>query len=91
MSISLPNLRESWVYTVFSSQVWGVPVQIFWALLFVVFSIFLFNRHRFGARVRCVGDNPESAAQMGINTRRVRVMTLSSWAWGRAWPASSPP
>ncbi len=75
-TISLLQLRDSWVYTVFSGQLWGVPVQVLWALLFVVFSIFLFNRHRFGARVRCVGDNPESAAQMGINTKRVRVMTF---------------
>lgn len=75
-SISLLQLREHWTYAVFSSSVGGVPVQIFWALLFVVFAIFLFNRHRFGARVRCVGDNPESALQMGINTKRVRVATF---------------
>jgi simple sugar transport system permease protein len=75
-SISLLQLRESWTYTIFSSSIGGVPVQVFWALLFVIFAIFLFNRHRFGARVRCVGDNPESALQMGINTKRVRVMTF---------------
>ena len=72
-SISLPDLRDSWVYWTFSGSVGGLPVQVLWALLFVAFSIVLFNRHRFGARVRCVGDNPESAAQMGIDTRRVRV------------------
>jgi simple sugar transport system permease protein len=33
----------------------------------------LFGRHRFGARVRIVGDNPDSAQQMGIDVKRVRV------------------
>jgi ribose/xylose/arabinose/galactoside ABC-type transport system permease subunit len=33
----------------------------------------LFNRHRFGAQVRVVGDNPDSAQQMGIDVKRVRV------------------
>jgi simple sugar transport system permease protein len=83
-SISLPGLRDSWVYAVFSGSVGGVPVQVFWALLFVALSILLFNRHRFGARVRCVGDNPESAAQMGIDTRRVRVGTFVFMGLGAA-------
>ena len=51
-------------------------LQMLWALLFVVVSIFLYNRHRFGVRVHAVGDNPDSAAQMGIDTGRVRVIDL---------------
>ncbi len=31
------------------------------------------NRHRFGAQVKVVGDNPDSAQQMGIDVKRVRV------------------
>ncbi len=44
-----------------------------WAALFVAASVILYNRHKFGARVHCVGDNPDSAEQMGIDTKRVRV------------------
>lgn len=83
-SITLLALRDSPVTTVFSSSVFGIPVQVFWALAFVAFSILLFNRHRFGARVRCVGDNPESAAQMGIDSRRVRVATFVFMGLGAA-------
>ena len=74
-SIALLGLRDSWAYTVFSSNVAGIPGQIFWALAFVAFSALLYNRHRFGARVKAVGDNPDSAAQMGIDVKRIRIAT----------------
>jgi len=48
-------------------------VQMFWGLAFVIFSAFLYNRHRFGAQVHIVGDNPDAAQEMGIDVRRVRV------------------
>jgi ribose/xylose/arabinose/galactoside ABC-type transport system permease subunit len=72
-STALTTLGDSWAYTIFSSQVFGIPVQIFWALAFVVFAALLYNRHRFGAEVKVVGDNPDSAQQMGIDVKRVRV------------------
>ncbi len=72
-STALTNLADSAAYKIFSSQVWGIPVQIFWAIAFVVFSALLFNRHRFGAQVKVVGDNPDSAKQMGIDVKLVRV------------------
>ena len=68
--------RRRWAYKIFSSPVFGIPVQIFWAIAFVVFSAFLYNRHRFGAQVKIVGDNPDSAQQMGIDVKRVRVKTF---------------
>ena len=72
-SIALPSLGDTWVFKIFSSEVGGVPVQIYWAIAFTVFSIFLYSRHRFGVHIHIVGDNPDSASQMGINVRRVRV------------------
>ena len=59
---------DSLVFKITSTQiVWGIPVQIFWAIAFVVFCALLYNRHRFGAQVHVVGDNPDSANEMGIN------------------------
>jgi simple sugar transport system permease protein len=83
-SIALLGLRDSWAYTVFSSSVANIPVQIFWALAFVVFSVLLYNRHRFGARVKAVGDNPDSAAQMGIDVKRIRIGTYMYMGIGAA-------
>ena len=75
-SIALLDLQDSTTATLFSSEVYGVPVQIFWALAFVMFAWLLFNHHTFGARVCAVGDNPDSAGQMGINVARVRILTF---------------
>ncbi|EPE96398.1 ABC transporter permease subunit [Rhizobium grahamii] len=72
-SIALVTLGNSLSYKLFSSVILDVPVQILWAVGFVIFATLLYNRHRFGAHVKAVGDNPDSARQMGINVKRVRV------------------
>ena len=72
-SIALVSLTQSSVKSIFSGIVFGVPTQIIWALAFVVFASLLFNRNQFGAHVKIVGDNPDSAQQMGIDVNLVRV------------------
>lgn len=83
-SIAMPQLADSWAFKVFSSKVFGVPAQMFWALLFVVFCALLYNRHRFGAQVHIVGDNPDSANEMGINVKFVRVKVFGFIGLGAA-------
>jgi simple sugar transport system permease protein len=83
-SIALLELQDTTAGAVLSGQFLGVPVQVFWALGFVVFAALLFNRHRFGARVHAVGDNPDSAAQMGINVNRIRIATFVFMGLGAA-------
>jgi len=76
-SISLLELRGTPIHSIMSGSLFGLPAQIIWALLFVAFSIVIFNRHQFGVRAKCAGDNPDSASQMGINVNRTRVMTFA--------------
>ena len=83
-SIALLELQDTTADALFSGQVFNLPVQIFWALGFVVFASLLFNRHKFGARVRAVGDNPDSAGQMGVNVARVRILTFVFMGLGAA-------
>ena len=83
-SIALLELQDTTAGSLFAGEVNGVPVQIFWALGFVVFALLLFNRHKFGARVRAVGDNPDSAGQMGVNVARVRILTFVFMGLGAA-------
>jgi ribose/xylose/arabinose/galactoside ABC-type transport system permease subunit len=83
-SIALLELRDSEAAKFFAGEVFGLPVQIFWAIAFVLLAAMLFNRHRFGARVHVVGDNPDSAAQMGINTKHVRIATFAFMGLGAA-------
>jgi len=83
-SIAFVGLKDTTAYQVFSSTINGFPVQMLWAILFVAISTVLYNRHKFGARVHCVGDNPDSAAQMGIDTKRIRVYTFVFMGFGAA-------
>jgi ribose/xylose/arabinose/galactoside ABC-type transport system permease subunit len=83
-SIALLELQDTTAGALFAGQVFGVPVQIFWALGFVVLSGLLFNHHKFGARVRAVGDNPDSAGQMGVNVARVRILAFVFMGLGAA-------
>jgi ribose/xylose/arabinose/galactoside ABC-type transport system permease subunit len=75
-SIALVSLPQSLAFKVFAGQVFGIPMQIIWALIFVVICSLIYNRHRFGVHVHVVGDNPDAAKQMGINVNRVRTMTF---------------
>ncbi len=72
-SIAIPALRKTTFYQVFGGEVLGFPIQMLWAVAFVILGWFLYNRHKFGSQVHCVGDNPDSSREMGINVRRVRV------------------
>jgi ribose/xylose/arabinose/galactoside ABC-type transport system permease subunit len=83
-SIALLELQDTTAGSLLSGQWNGFPVQVLWALGFVAFAALLFNRHRFGARVHAVGDNPDSAAQMGINVSRVRIATYVFMGLGAA-------
>ena len=83
-SIALLELQDTTAGSLFSGQLAGFPAQIFRALGFVAFAALLFNRHRFGARVHAVGDNPDSAGQMGINVSRVRIATYVFMGLGAA-------
>jgi ribose/xylose/arabinose/galactoside ABC-type transport system permease subunit len=76
ISIALVELRDSLAYRILAADLFGIPVQLAWALLFVGICALLYNRHRFGARVHIVGDNPDAAQQMGINVKRVRLQTF---------------
>jgi simple sugar transport system permease protein len=83
-SVAMPNLAESWAYKLFSTPVFGIPAQFIWSLLFVAFCALLYNRHRFGAQVHVVGDNPDSANEMGINVKLVRVKVFAFMGVGAA-------
>ncbi len=50
-----------------------VPNHFIISLVWVALMYVLFRYHRFGVRVQMVGDNPNSARQMGINVERIRV------------------
>jgi len=46
------------------------PMQMVWAIIFTIILWFLFNKFRFGAHTKFVGDNRKSAREMGININK---------------------
>lgn len=81
-SIALPEVPDSLAYRIFADQYLGIPVSVFWVVIFVAVCSLIYNRHRFGLRVHVVGDNPDAAQQMGINVRRVRLLTFAFVGFG---------
>lgn len=72
-SIAIPDLRKTFMHSLFAGRIGDFPVQMLWAIGFVLLGWFLYNRHQFGSRVHCTGDNPDSSAEMGINVKGVRI------------------
>ena len=72
-SITLLEIDSHWMYPLLVGKIYGFPVQVIWAILFVLFSYFLFNRHVFGTHIHHVGDNEVSASQMGINVKATKI------------------
>ena len=81
-SIAIPEVRGTFIHNLLTDDTihivgnQGIPNQMLWALAFTALGVFLYNRHSFGVRVHCVGDNPESAAEMGIDVDRTRILVF---------------
>jgi simple sugar transport system permease protein len=74
-SLAIPDLRNTFFHSLFAGRaIEIIPNQMYWAIAFVILGWFLYNRHIFGSRVHCIGDNPDSSAEMGINVKRTRIM-----------------
>lgn len=97
--VSLTDLQGTVFHTLFAGSTLGIPNQLFWALLFAVISLVLFNYHVFGQHVRFVGDNPDAARELGIDVQRIRaavfiysglaagfIGVLASTTNGTYWP-----
>ena len=85
-SIPLPvAVRETLFYNLYSGTKFaGFPIQSIWAFVFVIVGWFLYNRHSFGVHVHCIGDNPVSSTEMGINVQRTRVAVYIFVGFGAA-------
>lgn len=76
MGAPLAFLQPTSFHNVFVGQIGIVPVQMLWAAGFATLGVVLFTYHKFGAYVRFVGDNSQSAREMGINVRLVKMASF---------------
>ncbi len=74
--IALVSLKDSWLHPVFTGRLFdgALPMQFVWMTAFALLLGLIYRRHRFGSHVLFVGDNADSAAMMGINVDRVRIL-----------------
>lgn len=83
-SITLMEIDTHWIYPVLVGKLYGFPMQIFWAAIFVIFCYYLFSKHVFGIHIHHVGDNAVSAEQMGINVNAVKIKAFMFVGFGAA-------
>jgi len=69
-------LKDTSFYNAFIGSIWGFPVNMLWALGFVVLCVLLFDYHIFGAQISCVGDNMESSREMGIKVATIKTLAF---------------
>jgi len=74
--ISLSFLVGTPFYNTFAGKIGNFPVQMIWAVIALVIAMLLFNYHKFGSHISCVGDNLESSREMGIRTVRVKTLAF---------------
>lgn len=78
-SIPLAFIQDTGFYRVCCSNIpvgnFQIPVQMLWALLFAAITWVLYSHHQFGKHIHIIGDNEESAREMGIPINRVKAFT----------------
>jgi ribose/xylose/arabinose/galactoside ABC-type transport system permease subunit len=97
--ISLVSLKGTPISNFLVGSLGILPAQVIWGLVFAIVAMLIFNYHQFGHHVCCVGDNVESAREMGINVRRVKTLAfvyvglsagftgvVSDLMYGTFWP-----
>jgi simple sugar transport system permease protein len=75
-SIPIPWMEQLGFYNVCCGTTFGsFPNQMLWALLFFAVTWLLYSKHTIGKHTRIVGDNEESAREMGIPVNRVKAFS----------------
>lgn len=57
-------------------KVGGIPIMIFWIIIFVIFTYILMNKCAFGKKVLAVGGNEVSARYSGIKTKQIKLKVM---------------
>jgi ribose transport system permease protein len=60
-----------------TGEVWTIPIPVIIAVVILVSLNLMLHRTRLGRHIFAVGGNPEYASLSGINTGRVRTITLA--------------
>jgi simple sugar transport system permease protein len=73
---SMVSTQVTWLHDALVGSIGGIPVQVFWAIGIAFLLWLILNRHSLGAHIYATGDNPGSAAMMGISVDRQRIIVF---------------
>ena len=68
----------------FSGELWGLPVSVFWWLALTALGTWLLSRTRFGNWTLATGGDAAAARSTGVPVRRVKVLLFCSTAMAAA-------
>jgi len=71
------RVRPPELFAVFSGQIGPIPVIVIWAVAIITIGHFILSQTRFGRHVYATGDDTQAARYTGINTNRVKILTLT--------------
>ena len=69
-------LDENYIAIFGEGQLFGVPVPILWTVIVATAGILLLHFSTFGRKIYATGGNTTAARYSGINTQRVKIITL---------------
>ena len=95
--VAVPNIffpSGTWFNKVFSNYN-GVPVGLFWVILFAIICMYLMYKCKIGRYILSIGSNEEATRLSGINTDKFKIIAyvIAGMSTGIAaifWAASFP-
>jgi len=73
---AVPILNQKFTFWFGAGQILGIPVLLPWTFLFLILGYLLLNKTSFGKKVLATGGNEVAARFTGINTKRIKFITL---------------
>ena len=73
---AVPVLNHNFNFIFGTGNLLGVPVLLYWTVLFAVIGYILFNKIPFGRHALATGGNETAARFSGINTKRIKIIVM---------------
>lgn len=83
----LVHLKGTTFYNIIVGRIGRFPIQMIWVIIFGIILWFIYYRFRFGAHVHFVGDNRESAREMGVNVDKTIILVFGLVGFASAFSA----
>ena len=73
---AVPILNQTFNFIFGTGDILGIPILLFWTVLFLIFGFILLNKTPYGKKVLATGGNEVAARFTGIKTNKIKYMTF---------------